>query len=223
MRLNSKDKRSVFAAGLCFYKLFWIFFIGSFLGVICETVYCFVVCGHFEIRWGLIYGPFNPVYGFGALLMTIVAYKVSHRRDLLIFLICMILGAVCEYFCSFFQEKIFHTISWDYSDTQFNFDGRTNMLYAFCWGILGIIWVKDICPRLSRYIEKLPMKLGKILTNILVVYLALNILISGLATWRQSKRFEGIPAKNWIDVTLDKYYTDDFLKIFYPNTKIVKK
>lgn len=223
MKLSTFRRKRVFASGLCFYKLFWVYFIGSFLGVICETIYCLAVCGHFEIRWGVIYGPFNPVYGIGALIMTLVAYKVSHKRDLLIFLICMVLGGVCEYLCSFFQEKIYHTVSWDYSNTQFNFDGRTNLLYSFCWGILGIIWVKDICPKISKLIEKMPMKTGKILSNILIVYMALNILLSGLATWRQSQRFQGKPAQTWIEMTLDKYYPDDFLKVFYPNMKKVEK
>ena len=67
------------------------------------------------------------------------------------------------------------------------------------------------------------MKTGKILSNILIVYMALNILLSGLATWRQSQRFQGKPAQTWIEMTLDKYYPDDFLKVFYPNMKKVEK
>lgn len=52
-----------FAHGLNFYKLFWIFFVGCFLGVVIETLYCLVTRHRFESRQGLIYGPFNLVYG----------------------------------------------------------------------------------------------------------------------------------------------------------------
>lgn len=55
-----------FAAGFGFYKLFWIFFIGCFLGVVIETIWCLITRGHYESRTGLIYGPLNLVYGFGA-------------------------------------------------------------------------------------------------------------------------------------------------------------
>ena len=219
MKLNIK--RETFAQVICFYKLFWIFFIGCFVGAVVETIYCLAVTGHFEIRWGVIYGPFNPVYGFGALIMTLISCKVANKRDLWIFLICMFSGGVCEYFCSFFQEKIFHTISWDYKDTQFNFNGRTNSLYAFFWGLLWLVWVKDIFPRLSRLIEKIPAKKGKILTLILLVYMVLNMTISGLAALRQKQRYENIPANSWLSSTLDKLYPDEFLEKFYPNLQRV--
>lgn len=59
--LITSGRRHSFASGLNFYKLFWIFLIGSFFGVVAETLWCFIVQHKFEIRWGLIYGPFNPV------------------------------------------------------------------------------------------------------------------------------------------------------------------
>ena len=54
-----------FAQGMTFYKLFWVFFIGCFAGVVLETIYCLIQRGHYESRVGLIYGPFNLVYGIG--------------------------------------------------------------------------------------------------------------------------------------------------------------
>ncbi len=217
----TSNNKNILSQGLDFYNLFWIFFIGCFLGVVCETVYCLIVSGCYEIRWGLIYGPFNPVYGTGAVLMTLVTYRLSNKRDLWIFLICMVLGAVCEYLFSFFQEKIFHTISWNYKDTQFNFNGRTNVFYAFCWGLLGIVWIKDIFPRLSKLIEKIRAKSGKVFTFILLIYMILNMTVSSLAVWRQSQRYEDVPATNWLLTSLDEYYPDEFLKKFYPNMQRV--
>ena len=59
-----------FAQGMTFYKLFWVFFIGCFAGVVLETIYCLIQRGHYESRVGLIYGPFNLVYGIGALCLA---------------------------------------------------------------------------------------------------------------------------------------------------------
>lgn len=41
---------------MTFYKLFWVFFIGCFAGVVLETIYCLIQRGHYESRVGLIYG-----------------------------------------------------------------------------------------------------------------------------------------------------------------------
>ena len=41
--------------------LFWIFIIGSIAGFIFEITVVFFQKGHFELRQGLIYGPFIPV------------------------------------------------------------------------------------------------------------------------------------------------------------------
>lgn len=217
-----KPKRDTFASGLGFYKLFWVFFIGCIAGVLIETAYCLILGGAFEIRWGVIYGPFNPAYGIGAVVMTIVLSRLTKVRDLWIFLICTCIGGTYEYLCSLMQEIIFGTVSWDYNGTQINFGGRTNLLYAMCWGLLGLAWVRYVYPNLSDLIERIPKKIGKILTWILFVFMILNMAISGLAIWRQADRKVGVPSSTWLTQFLDETYPDEFLKKIYPNMKCVK-
>ncbi len=55
-----------------FMKLFVLFFIGSVFGCIIETIYAIIKTGGFQIRQGLIYGPFIPIYGLGAILFYII-------------------------------------------------------------------------------------------------------------------------------------------------------
>jgi uncharacterized membrane protein len=212
-----------FASGLNFYKLFWIFFIGCFCGVFVETIWCFITRHHFESRVGVIYGPFNPVYGVGALLLTLCLYKLSKKRDLWIFLGSMIIGGLFEFLSSFLQELTFKTVSWEYSNAQQNLFGRTNFLFAFFWGILGLLWVKDVYPKLSDLIEKIPRKPGIILTWVLLTLMVLNITISALAVGRQTERREGKPATNAISRFLDEKYTDDYLKNIYPNMSVANE
>lgn len=196
--------------------------IGCFLGVIVETINHFVFTASYECKWGLIYGPFNPVYGIGAVVMTVCLNKLSNLRDLWIFLICMVIGSVVEYLCSYFQEMIFHTVSWDYSADRINFGGRTSLLFGFFWGILGLVWIKDLYPLLSRWIEKIPKKLGIPITWVVFVYMVLNIAISASAVYRQTLRSDGVEARNSIEVFLDKHYPDEFLRKMYPNMSKVK-
>ena len=210
-----------FAAGYNYYKLFWIFFIGCIIGVVLETVCSFMNTGVLENRAGLIYGPFNPVYGFGALIMTITIGRFTKLRDLWIFLSCMLIGGAFEYLCSLFQELSFGTVSWEYSGTQMNFGGRTNLMFAFFWGILGLLWTKDFLPRMSRLIERIPNKIGPKLTWVLTVLMLLNMIVSAAAVYRQSQRREQIPATNVVQRILDDTYPDEFLSKAYPSMMVV--
>ena len=76
-----------FATGLCFYKLFWIFLVGCVIGCLVEMLWCYLNEGFFESRQGLIYGPFSPVYGLGAVLFTLVMYRFKHSSSFIIFLV----------------------------------------------------------------------------------------------------------------------------------------
>ena len=96
-----------FAQGMTFYKLFWVFFIGCFAGVVLETIYCLIQRGHYESRVGLIYGPFNLVYGVGALCLSGALYRFRNRGRVFSFVGGFIVGSVVEYACSWFQEVCF--------------------------------------------------------------------------------------------------------------------
>lgn len=223
MGIKNKTKENVFAKGICFYKLFWVFLVGCVVGVLAETLYCLILGGNLEVRWGVIYGPFNPVYGFGAVLITIVLYKFSELNKFKVFVLSMILGGTYEYLCSFLQEFTLGTISWSYEGKSFNFGGRTSLAYILCWGILGLIWLKYAYPKVSSWIESFPIKLGKISTWILFIFMVFNMSISSFAVHRYSERYSGIPPKNKFEIFLDKTYPDSVLKRVYPNMKVVKK
>lgn len=80
-QIDYREKQEAhFAQGITFYKLFWVFFIGCFAGVVLETLYCLIQRGHYESRVGLIYGPFNLVYGIGALCLTGALYLLPQPR-----------------------------------------------------------------------------------------------------------------------------------------------
>ena len=200
---ESKEDKP-FAYGFCFTKLFYLFVIGSFIGTILETIWAFCVDGHFEMRVGMVYGPFIPVYGGGACFLTAALYKLYKLNDTLVFVISAFVGASFEYFCSWLQEQMFGTVSWDYSDTPFNLDGRTNLMYALIWGFLGLVWVRYLYPWTAKLIEKIPKRAGAIITTFLIVFMAFNGFMSVTATARWTQRTEGVPASNSFEEYLEK-------------------
>lgn len=215
--IYERKEEKPFAFGLCFTKLFYLFIIGSFVGTILETIWAVIVEGHFEFRVGMVYGPFIPVYGGGACFLTIVLYKLYKLNDTLIYVISAVVGASFEYICSWLQETILGTVSWDYSNTPFNFNGRTNLMYALIWGLLGLIWVRYLYPFAAKLIEKIPKRAGSILTTFLIIFMIFNSVMSVAAVWRWENRNEGIEAQNSFEVYIDKHFSDKKMEMLFPH------
>ena len=212
----------VFAKGICLDKIFWVFLISALLGDIIETFYCRIVGGVWMSRSSVLYGPFSIVWGLGAVVLTLVLSRFAHKADRYIFLVGALLGGVYEYVCSVFTELVFGTVFWDYSHMPFNIGGRTNLLYMGFWGILSVVWIKIIYPRLSGVIEKIPPLGGKIVTWILVAFMICNALISGMAMARYTQRQEGIAASNVVEEFLDRTYQDELIEKVWPNMVITE-
>lgn len=212
-----------FAHGMNFYKMFWVFFLCCIFGVALETVYCFITTGQLSQRTGLVWGPFNLVYGFGAVLLTGALKPFVAKSDRWIFFGGAVLGGAFEYFCSWFQEQIFGTVSWDYSEYMFNLNGRINLLYCGFWGILALFWVKEMFPRLNGFIERhVPRTRGIVVTWILALFMLANTLVSGFAVLRQSQRRAGIPASAAWQQVFDERFPDERLARIYPSMEAVE-
>ncbi len=227
MNKNNKEKENQenkFAFGLCFKKYFWVFIIGSIFGAYWEQILTLVEnylkdgSIIWEYKRGVIYGPFSPVYGGGAVLLTYFFGNKNYKWYQYL-LYGALLGGGFEYLISFLQETFIGTISWDYSDLFLNINGRTTIPYALFWGLLSLIWATIIFPKISTLIEKVPVKFGNIITIIFVIFMSLNMLISWTALYRQRLRKQGIPAKTIIGELYDKYYTDEFLKKYFVNMR----
>ena len=199
-----------------FLKLFWIFVFGCIMGYVMEVIFNFVRTGEFETRQGLIYGPFAPVYGIGTLVFYLILPKFKKMWQ--VFLVSGVLGGVTEYLCSYFQEKLFGTISWDYSNQFFNFNGRTSILYCLVWGALGVAFIKFVYPYFDKIFDKVLYKIGtKVITAFAVVFMIFNISISSLAAQREYERREHIEAGSRMDVFLDEHFPDEILDEVYRN------
>ena len=213
---GEQNKKS-FAYGMNFYKLIWIFVIGCIMGYVIETIWCFINFGYIESRKGLIYGPFSPVYGFGAVVFTLLLNRFFDKNGVLIFLLSGACGAIFEYLCSWAQQILVGSISWEYSDKPFNLGGRTSLQYAFFWGLLGYFFIRYIYPFVSTWIEKIPNNSGKVLTWVISIFMIFDITVSSAAVKRQTLRNQGVEATTYIEKFIDSHYTDEFLKQIYPN------
>lgn len=207
----------IFAKGICFDKLVWVFLISSFLGAVVEMVYCRAVGGTWMNRSSVLYGPFSFVWGLGAVLLTVVLQRMAGKADRYVFLAGFVIGGAYEYFCSVFTELVYGTVFWDYSYMPLNIGGRTNVLFCVFWGILAVVWLKVLYPPIDGGIEKLPPLLGKIMTWLIVFVMLCNGFLTFLAMQRYTLRQTQPEPENMIEAFLDDRYDDDWMESHWPN------
>ncbi len=206
-----------FAKGLNLYKILLIGYIGSFAGVVIEMLWCLLTRGYLESRAGLVYGPFNLLYGAGAVVMTLALYGFRNKGRWLSFLGGFVVGSVVEYVCSFGQELFFGSRSWDYSEMPFNLNGRICLLYSVFWGVLGVVWVKGIYPVTANLILCLPEKSGKALTWVLLAFFVCNAAVTVIAILRWSQRMDGILPANAFWEFVDLRFPDERMRRIFAN------
>ena len=218
--LEAHGPSPVFAKGICFDKLVWVFLISSFLGALIEMIYCRLTGGVWMNRSSVLYGPFSVVWGLGAVVLTVALRPLENKHDRHVFLAGFLIGGTYEYLCSVFTELVFGTVFWDYSWMPLNIGGRTNVLYCIFWGLLAVLWVKILCPPMERAIEKIPTLPGKILTWVIVVLMTCNAVLTGAAMLRYTQRQISPEPVNTVEQLIDDRFDDDFMEHRWPNMKL---
>lgn len=202
---------------LSFADLLWLFVIGAFLGDIVETLFCRVTAGVWMSRSSLVWGPFSVVWGLALVMAAVLLRGSEERSDRSIFLFGFVMGGAYEYICSAVGELLFGVIFWDYSGFKFNLGGRVNLLYCFFWGIAAVVWLKLLCPLMEKWIEKLPVVGGKLLTWALIVFMCCNVAVSCVALVRHDQRSKGVEATSGWQKWADAHYDDAKMAKIYPN------
>ena len=216
-----QEKRG-YAKGVCGAKLFLIFAIFSVFGTYYEQILNLITnylqegSIFWEYRRGVIYGPFSPIYGAGAVLFTILLVK-KEKSKFETFLYGSLIGGSFEYIISFLQEIFIGTTSWDYSKHFLNIGGRTTIPFMFVWGLLSLVYAKRMYPKISSIIENIPYDLMKMITICLIIFLSFDMFISWTALIRQNLRKKGIEPFTVIGEFYDRVYPDDVLQKYFPN------
>ena len=123
------------------------------------------------INSGFLTGPMCPIYGTGALVMTVFLYNPFKDNLLLVFLLGMLLCDIVEYITSFLMEVLFHARWWDYTYEFLNIKGRICLKHTLYWGIVAVSFVKVIHPKVDEIIMSFDVKTVRlILIGIFVVF-----------------------------------------------------
>ena len=138
---------------LLHYILF--FFAASVLGWLMEVT-CKLIQFHRFINRGFLIGPYCPIYGFGAVLVTVLLSRYADS-PVVVFLMAMLVCGSLEYLASYLMEKLFHARWWDYSHKRFQLNGRVCANTLIPFGLLGLTMVYIVKPFLFRLFDSLPL------------------------------------------------------------------
>ena len=160
-------------------NLILLFFAYAFLGWCIEVTLKYFQFHRF-INRGFLTGPWLPIYGSGAALITVVIKGLAPLEFSVgtTFAVSFLLCGFLEYMTSYVLEKRFHARWWDYSQKPMNLHGRVWIGNLILFGLGGVVIVDLINPLLLRLSEHMSFRLRETLVIVLSCIFAADYVMS---------------------------------------------
>ena len=155
---------------------FLLFITYSILGWCMEVIVKFIEFRRF-INRGFLIGCYCPIYGAGAVLVTLMLGNFTDKPILLFFL-SVTIASILEYTTSWIMEKVFHARWWDYSKDKFNINGRICLATMVPFGILSAMILYILNPIFLTVFERMESKTTAIIVILSVIIFAIDVVVS---------------------------------------------
>lgn len=169
---------------LCYFLTY------SFLGWVCECIYCSLAQGKWVNR-GFCYGPYCPIYGFGAIFVILLLNPFKESVSC-VFIFGMILTSLLEYVTSWLMEKLFHMKWWDYSHYRFNIHGRVCLLNSTLFGLMSIFVVEELHPHVQHFYARFPSQPLAVFLIIAFTLFILDVILTAHGLLKHSSAIKRI-------------------------------
>ena len=157
-----------------FLNMILYFSIYSFLGWICEVIYCSIPAKKF-INRGFLKGPVCPVYGFGAMFVIYIMKWINIKSTILVFIFGGLIASIIEFIADILLEYVFHTRLWNYSDRKFNIKGRVCLLNSTLFAFLSVILIKIVHPFVLDIVVRLSSITIIIISSLCVILFLIDL------------------------------------------------
>ncbi len=170
-----------------FNKYIVYFMLYAIIGWIYEVFLEVVVYKWGFSNRGVLFGPYLPVYGFGALIFILIIYPIIKNKKYpkkilyipIVFLSCMILATLLELITSYICEFFMGSWPWQtYADYKINFQARIALSPSIRFGIGGVVFLYILQPLFELLCYKLGSKKTKILSYIILLILIIDCIYS---------------------------------------------
>lgn len=157
--------------------IFILYIIYSFIGWVLESAYISITKKKFR-NSGFLYGPFIPIYGYGAIFIYLLSVKILFLNIFTQIFIYSLIATILEYVTSLILEKIFSLKLWDYSDEYLNLEGRICLKHSIIWAGLIVLFIYFIHPFTVGMINKLSFKIQSIIASVFFIYFVIDTILS---------------------------------------------
>ena len=193
-----------------------LFFAYAFLGWCIEVTLKFIQFHRF-INRGFLTGPLCPIYGCGAVLITVIVGNLSSLESgygttfVLSFLICGIL----EYLTSYVMEKRFHARWWDYSLKPMNLHGRVWIGNLILFGLGGVAIMHIINPPFYRLMKVIPAPVRQIAACLFITIFFVDFVLTHFILKMVKTGVESSEADNTEEISREIYRLLSDKSVFY--------
>lgn len=209
MRTAVKD---AFARSRVTYtRMFWLFMLSSFAGVLLEGLFCLFRYGHWETHVVSLWGPFCIIYGIGAVGCYMGHALLGQKKKWVQFMAYSFVGFFVELICGSALEYGLSMRAWDYSQHYMNIHGHVSMQMTMAWGFIGIVF-SQLAPWLDEMLSLLENRTMDMACTALSVFMAVDLFMTAAAVGRWSRRHFEIPASGGMDLWIDENYPDEFME-----------
>lgn len=150
--------------------LLLLFFAFSFIGWCIEVVLKYRQFHRF-INRGFLTGPWLPIYGFGAVLITVSVQEIAGFESSIgtTFVISFYVCGAVEYLASYFLERRYHARWWDYSQKPMNLKGRVWIGNLILFGLGGIAIIELANPFFYDVFSRISLPTKSIIAGLLSI------------------------------------------------------
>jgi len=197
-------------------RLVMLFFSYSFLGWCIEVTLKFIQYHRF-INRGFLTGPICPIYGSGAVLITLAIEGLARVESGIgtTFVISFLICGTVEYFTSYFMEKRFHARWWDYSQKPMNLHGRIWIGNLILFGLGGIAIIHVVNPMLDQVLGHFSLRAKEIAAVCLLAVTAADYTMTHFILKLVKTGVEGSEADNTEEINAEIHLLLSDRNIFY--------
>lgn len=156
-----------------------VFVVGGIIGFVYEELFYRIDLGYFTKR-GTTYGPWIPIYGFGAILIILTTSRIK-RYPAVLFGVSVLVTGLLEFFTGLVLFKVFHVRLWDYNVEIWNWlniGGYVCLRSVLCFGVAALALQYLLYPLLSDFAERCDRKKLMYVAGIPAIVFGVDILVS---------------------------------------------
>ena len=161
--------------------IFLTMVFGGLFGFIYEEIFYKIDLGYF-VKRGSTYGPWIPVYAFGALFICTLLYRLR-KKPWLVILLSAVITFLMEYLTGWYFLTYRGIRLWDYNVEIWNFgniNGFVCLRSVLLFTIASVSSIYLVIPMFIKLAKKINKNIIFIISTMLIILFILDIIIWGI-------------------------------------------